>query len=139
MPLPWVFYVLKFFLPDLQWWWRPTIWDIELQDFWITHLLNQNTNPPQIIHNCIYLLLVSILSLVCCGEYIMKIIYLILFNITVTVQYLIILLVDVINVKLPHVPENIQGKIHTARILYIIIPTCTISILWSIFVRVITR
>ena len=62
-PLPWVVYILKLCLRIIQWWWNPILWDLEFKDCWIYRLLNHNTIPSRIIHNCILLLIVSILYL----------------------------------------------------------------------------
>ena len=120
--------------PALQWWWHPILWDIELQYCWISCLLNQNKIPPRIIHNCILLLLVSLLYLLFYGADIMQIIFFIPVNITVTVQSIILLPVYVICIEVVLVPralQKIRRKIHTFRIFYIIIPTCIIPILQS--------
>ena len=69
---------------------------------------NHNIIPSQIMHNCMLLLLVSILYLICYGSFIIKIIYFIPPNITVTLQSFILLVVDVIDVEVPRVLENIQ-------------------------------
>ena len=117
--------------PALQWWWYPILWDIELQYCWISCLLNQNKIPPRIIHNCILLLLVSLLYLLFDGADIMKIIFFIPVNITVTVQSIILLPVYFIGIEVVLVPRAIQKrrrKIRTLRIFYIIIPTCIIPI-----------
>ena len=125
-------------LPALQWWWRPILWDLEYQYWWIIRLLNHNTIPPQIIHNWIFLILVSLLYLLCDSACILKIFYLIPVNTRVTDQSLVLLLVELIDIKVMCILEKIQPNIFNMRIFYIVICTCTIPVLQSILVIVIT-
>ena len=118
-PLPWFVYILRTFLPALQWWWRPILWDLEYLYCWISLLLNQNTITPRIIHNCNFLPLLSILYLLFRVARRTKIIHFIPINITVTAQSLILLFLDVIDVEVflvLYILESILQKIFIVRI-----------------------